>query len=80
MTAIANDSTFKVALLGGQNQIGQLLDAAKKIDVSAITGDDQAINTIFTSTVTAYVNGEIASVADAEKAFISDCTDAGIGA
>ena len=80
MTTVANDPTFKVAYLGGQNPIGQLLDAAKKIDVSAITGDDQAINTIFTSTVTAYVNGEIASVADAEKAFISDCTDAGIGA
>src|SRR5659263_249615 len=66
MKAIGEDSTFKVAYLGGQNPITALLDAAKKIDVSAITGDDQAINAIFGSTVNAYVNGEIASVADAE--------------
>ena len=80
MTKIGADSTFKVAYLGGQNPITALLDAAKKIDVSAITGDDQAINAVFTSTVNAYVNGEIASVADAEQAFIADCADAGIGA
>jgi len=80
MTAIGEDPSFKVAYLGGQNPITALLDAAKKIDVSCITGDDQAINTIFAATVNAYVAGDIASVADAEQAFIADCADAGIGA
>lgn len=80
MTAIGEDPDFKVAYLGGQNPITLLLGAATKIDVSAITGDDQAINAIFGSTVNAYVNDEIASVADAEQAFIADCADAGIGA
>lgn len=80
MTAIGENPDFKVAYLGGQNPISLLLGAAIKIDVSSITGDDQAINVIFASTVNAYVNGEIASVADAEQAFIADCADAGIGA
>lgn len=80
MTAIANDSSFGVDYLGGQNPFGGLLDAAKSIDVSAVTGQDQAINTIFTSVVTAYCNGKVATVADAEAAFVADCGDAGIGA
>ena len=80
MTKIGEDPSFTVAYLGGQNPFADLLAAAKTIDVSCITGDDQAINTIFASTVAAYTNGEIATVADAEAAFIADCNDAGIGA
>ena len=80
MTKIGEDPSFTVAYLGGQNPFADLLAAAKTIDVSSITGDDQAINTIFASTVTAYTQGEIATVADAEAAFIADCNDAGIGA
>ncbi len=80
MAAIGEDSSFGVKYLGGQNPFSDLLATAKTIDVSAITGQDQAINTIFNSVVAGYTNGEIATVADAEAAFIADCNDAGIGA
>jgi ABC-type glycerol-3-phosphate transport system substrate-binding protein len=78
MTAIGNDSSFALDWLGGQNPIPVLLDAATQIDNSIITENDGAINDQLDVVVTAYINGDIASVADAEAAFVAAVEDAGL--
>ena len=78
MTEIGNDDSFALEWLGGQNPIPVLLDAATKIDNSIITENDQAINDALDVVVQSYINGDIASVADAEDAFVAAVQDAGI--
>ncbi|MBR1797845.1 MAG: extracellular solute-binding protein [Clostridiales bacterium] len=78
MTAIGNDASFALEWLGGQNPVPVLLDAATQIDNSIITENDGAINDQLDSVVTAYINGDIATVAEAEDAFIAAVEDAGI--
>jgi hypothetical protein len=78
MTEIGNDDSFALEWLGGQNPIPVLLDAATQIDNSIITENDQAINDALDVVVQSYINGDIASVADAEDAFVAAVQDAGI--
>ena len=78
MTELGNDDSFALEWLGGQNPIPVLLDAATQIDNSTITENDGAINDQLNTVVTAYINGEIATVAEAEDAFIAAVQDAGI--
>ena len=75
MTTVANDTTFGINFLGGANPIGLMLKEAMKIDVSTVTGNDAAINTIWGSTVAAYTQGTIKTVAEAKAQFITDCAD-----
>lgn len=78
MTELGNDDSFGLEWLGGQNPIPVLLDAATQIDNSTITENDGAINDQLNSVVTAYINGDIATVAEAEDAFVAAVQDAGI--
>ena len=78
MTDIGNDSSFALDWLGGQNPIPVLLDSATQIDNSTITENDQAINDQLDVVVTSYINGDIASVADAEAAFIAAVEELGV--
>jgi hypothetical protein len=78
MTELGNDDSFSLEWLGGQNPIPVLLDAATHIDNSTITENDGAINDQLNTVVTAYINGDIATVAEAEDAFIAAVQDAGI--
>jgi hypothetical protein len=78
MTELGNDDSFSLEWLGGQNPIPVLLDAATHIDNSTITENDGAINDQLNSVVTAYINGDIATVAEAEDAFVAAVQDAGI--
>ncbi len=80
LTTLANDASFGVDLLSGNNPFSLLLSEAGKIDVSTLTADDSTFNTNFQATVTSYNAGDIATVAEAEEAFIAACTDAGLGA
>lgn len=79
MTSVADPSNEdgQVEWLGGQNPFGVLLEAAKTIDNSTVGIDDASINGMFTSVVTSYVNGDIASVADAEAEFANQVVAGG---
>ena len=78
MTTLGHDDAFGLEWLGGQNPIPVLLDAATKIDNSVITINDGAINDQFNAVVESYIQGDIATVAEAESAFIAAVEDAGI--
>lgn len=78
MTELGNDASFGLEWLGGQNPIPVLLDAATQIDNSTITMNDGAINDQLNAVVESYINGDIATVAEAESAFIAAVEDAGI--
>lgn len=78
MTDIANDSSFALEWLGGQNPASVLLDSASTIDNSTVGANDQAINTEFNNVVVSYLSGDITSVADAEAQFIANVEELGI--
>jgi hypothetical protein len=78
MDTLGHDDAFGLEWLGGQNPIPVLLDAATQIDNSVITINDGAINDQFNSVVQSYIEGDIATVAEAESAFIAAVEDAGI--
>lgn len=78
MTELGNDPSFGLEWLGGQNPIPVLLDAATQIDNSTITMNDGAINDQLNAVVESYIHGDIATVAEAESAFIAAVEDAGI--
>ena len=78
MTAVANDTTFGLDFLGGENPYGILLDTAINIDNSTVSKDDQAINDAFNTVVASYCSGDISSVADAEAQFQSAVEDLGL--
>ena len=78
MDTLGHDDAFGLEWLGGQNPIPVLLDAATQIDNSVITMNDGAINDQLNAVVESYINGDIATVAEAESAFIAAVEDAGI--
>jgi len=78
MEAVGKDPKVDVSGVDMENPYSVLNFEAMKLDLSAVTANDPAINAIFQQKVAAYMNGEFASVADAEAAFIKDCTDAGV--
>ncbi len=78
MTEIANDASFGLDWLGGQNPFAILLDTANTIDNSMIGVNDGAINDQFTAAVGTYVSGEVDTIADAKAAFEAAVKDAGI--
>jgi len=69
MTAVANDSTFGVAALEGQNPFSILLEQAMSVDPSVISPHEKNFEQVFLQIVKAYANGDIASVADAKAEF-----------
>ncbi len=78
MTELAGDDSFGVENLGGQNPLPALLAAATTIDNSTVGENDQAINDAFNTIVNSYVQGDIASVPDAETQFEAALEEAGI--
>ena len=78
MDTLGHDAAVGLEWLGGQNPIPVLLDAATQIDNSIITINDGAINDQFNAVVESYIQGDIATVAEAESAFIAAVEDAGI--
>ena len=78
MTAIAEDASFSLEWLGGQNPAAVLLAAASTIDNSCVGENDQAINDAFTACVNSYLAGDIATVADCEAQFIASVEELGI--
>ncbi len=78
MTAVANDDSFALDWLGGQNPAAVLLAAAQSIDNSTVGQNDQQINEEFNNVVNSYLNGDIATVAEAEDTFISNVEELGI--
>ena len=78
MDTLGHDDSFGLEWLGGQNPIPVLLDTDMAIDNSVITINDGAINDQFNAVVASYIQGDIATVAEAESAFIAAVEDAGI--
>lgn len=78
MEGLANDPTYGVEYLGGQNAAAVLFEKAQDIDMSAIGVNDQQIMTEFSNVVNSYLNGDIATVADAEDTFIANVQELGI--
>lgn len=78
MTEVANDPSFGIDWLGGQNPFSVLLDTASTIDNSMIGVNDGAINDCFTAAVGNYVKGDVETIADAEAQFEAAVKDAGI--
>jgi len=75
VSQMSDDPDFGVNFLGGANPFDRMLLEAMRIDVSTVTANDQAINTIWASVVACYVNGDIATVAEAKQQFAEDCAD-----
>ncbi len=78
MTTIANDTSFALEYLGGQNPFGILLDEAVKIDLSCVGPNDQDINTAFNNAVNSYLAGDVATPDDAITAFTAAVEDLGV--
>jgi len=78
MDAVGKDPKVDVSGIDIENPYSVLQGEVMELDLSAVTANDPAINAIFQQKVAAYMNGDYASVAEAEAAFIQDCTDAGV--
>ena len=78
MTEVANDPSFGLDWLGGQNPFSILLDTASTIDNSMIGVNDGAINDLFTAAVGSYVSGDVETVAEAKASFEAAVKDANI--
>lgn len=78
MTEIANDPSFTIDWLGGQNPASVLLESAQAIDNSTVGPNDGTINDLFQQAVGSYLSGDIATVADAEASFEANVKDVGI--
>jgi len=78
MTDLASDPSYSVDYLNGQNPASVLLAAATLIDNSTVGENDQQINEEFNNVVNSYLNGDIATVADAEATFIANVEELGI--
>ncbi len=78
MTEVANDPSFAIDWLGGQNPAGVLLASASTIDNSTVGPNDGTINDLFQQAVGSYLSGDIATVADAEASFEANVKDVGI--
>ena len=75
VSQMSDDPDFGVNFLGGANPFDRMLLEAMRIDISTVTANDQAINTIWASVVACYVNGDIATVAEAKSQFEAACED-----
>ena len=76
MKAIAEDSSFGLEWLGGQNPFTILFDVAQGIDYSTIGVNDGPINDAFSSAVGSYCSGDYETIADAEAAFKTEAKEA----
>ena len=75
MKAIAEDSSFGLEWLGGQNPFTVLFEVAQGIDYSTIGVNDGKINDAFSSAVGSYCSGDYETIADAEAAFKAEAKD-----
>ena len=69
MEAMAADTSYGDAVLGGQNALGMFCEGVEKIDLSKISAYDQGCNESFQTAMTDYFNGNYASYDDAVAAF-----------
>ena len=78
MSGLANDPTYGIDYLGGQNAAAVLFEKANDIDMSPLGINDQQIWSEFSNVFNSYLSGEITTVADAEDTFIANVQELGI--
>lgn len=69
MDAIAVDTSYSSAVLGGQNAIGMFCEGVEKIDLSNLTNYDQGCNEEFQTAMKGYFEGTYATEEEAIAAF-----------
>lgn len=69
MEELAADDSASVSFLGGQNPYGMFMETALNISADGLVDNESSIGFTFIDVVHQYVNGEFATVAEAEAAF-----------
>ncbi len=72
MEAMAADTSYGDAVLGGQNALGMFCEGVEKIDLSNISSYDQGCNEEFQNVMTDYFQGNYASYDEAIEVFKSN--------
>ena len=72
MDAMAQDTSYGDAVLGGQNPIGMFCAGVEKIDLSNISAYDQGCNESFQKAMKDYFTGQYATYDEAVEAFKQD--------
>lgn len=78
MLGMSADPAFEFESLGGQNPLPVFIKAANALDLSHVQEDDEYINTAWTSAVSAYCDGKVDTIAQAEAAFKAAVEDLGV--
>jgi hypothetical protein len=74
MNAMAEDTTYKSTVLGGQNPLAMYCEGVKDLDLSNISSYDQGCNEAFQAAMRNYFEGE-ASLDDALQLFYKSVTE-----